>query len=104
MTRWMGEANWTAGAFSHLEVIYLTMLPYPMTQHTHVTLLLPQAQSQHKRGQSLPDKPQPVLGLQGRDSCSQDVSWPTFSLAVLLSSYPILMFPEIRPRSPETFS
>lgn len=45
MTRWMGEANWTARAFSHLEVIYLTMLTYPMTQHTGVTLLPPQAQS-----------------------------------------------------------
>lgn len=82
MTGWMGEANWTVGAFSHLEVTYLTMLPYPMSQHTGVTVLPPQSQSQHKRGQSLPDKPQPALGLQGRDSCSQDVSWPTFSLAV----------------------
>lgn len=75
MTRWMGEANWTARAFSHLEVIYLTMLTYPMTQHTGVTLL-PLKHSQHKRGQSLPDKPQPALGLQGRDSCSQNGPGP----------------------------
>ena len=110
----MDRNKLSTGAFSHLEVIYLIPLPHPhpMTQHKGAPLLPCPAQVQagHNRGQLSPDKPQPVLRRRGLGGWRRSLALPggvlahffTSTISLILLHTPL--FPEIRPRSSETFS